>query len=76
MVVEFVRCCHQVGLLVLDDRQHAVGNALDRLLGVLSCPVGKFLFRDQIPRIRKGGYPATVLQAGIPADMIRVQMGA
>src|SRR5262249_25842702 len=62
----------EVDAVRLDDRQHAVGDALVLLVA----PVLPLLAGDQIGRAREGRYPAGVHETRVPADVIDVEMRA
>ena len=76
MVVERVVAGDELGPVGLDDRQHAVGDLVERRLLMDLAPVGVFLFREQVARLREGRDPAAVLQPRVPPDMVAVQMRA
>ncbi len=61
-----------------DDRQHRVGDPRHARGIVLLAlrPVRKLAVGHDIFRLGKGRHPAAVVEAGIPADMIAVQMRA
>src|ERR1700758_3374430 len=68
MVVERVIAGDQFGPIGLDDWQHAVADLVERRLLMDLAPVGVFLSREQVARLRKGRDPAAVLQPRVPAD--------
>ena len=69
---------HQLGAVRGDDRQHRIGDPGKAggvrcvLLGVVS----KLGAGEQVFRIGECRHPAAVLEPGIPADMVAVQVGA
>ena len=69
----------QIGQACLHHRQHAVGEGAvicRRVPALLAFPVLVFAAPENVACIGKGRHPAPVLQAGVPADMVGVQMGA
>ena len=65
----------------LDDRQHGIGvgavidhrRGLSLQRGFPMCELGP---ADKIARVRKGWYPSPVLQSGIPAHVVGMQVRA
>ena len=72
---------HELGLLRLDDRQHriVVGIDLEGLrIGALGLGLPEIVVgaRHHVLGVGKGRHPLAVLQPGVPADVIDVQVGA
>ncbi len=76
VVVEPEIAADELGALGLDDRDHAVGDAVARRLGVLGGPIVIFDLGEQIARLGEGRHPASIVQARVPTDMVEMQMGA
>src|ERR1700677_572037 len=54
----------------LDDRDHAVDDLWKIGLFAFLDPKIQFLFREDVPSVRKRRNPTTVLQPRIPADVV------
>ena len=76
VIADRIIVAHDLGLLGLDDRQHAVGEGRHRRLGVLLGPVIELALGEHVARVRKGRHPAAVFQPRVPADVIDMQMRA
>ena len=64
--------------LAADDRQHRVGDpGMARRIGLLLLgPVRQLAVGEQVLGLREGRHPAAVVEPGVPADMIDVQVRA
>ena len=60
----------------LQNRVHAVDQMRLRRLVVQFLPALQFAAREDVLRVGEGGHPAPVAQLRVPADVIRVQVGA
>src|SRR5271166_199863 len=76
MIVERMLAADEVCLFCFDDRQYAILDCVDPVLGMLLGPVVVLLAGEQIPRIGEGRDPTAVLQPRVPTDMVGVQMSA
>ncbi len=76
MVVQRRGGADEVGPAGRDDGQHAVLQHRVRRLGVLGLPMGQLALAEDVSRLGEGRHPAAVLQPGVPADMVDVQVGA
>ena len=67
------------GLAGLDDRQHRIVEraVVDALLGLaLVLPVRVLALGEEIARVGKGRHPAAILELGVPAHVIDMQVRA
>ena len=64
-----------IRLLRLDHRQHAVAERRDWGFRILPGPVVELAFRENVAGIGKSRHPASVVEPGVPADMIDMQVG-
>ncbi len=67
---------HIFGQARVEDRLHRVGQDLKVGLVAVGAPVLMIDAADQVAGVGEGGHPLAVLQAGVPAHMVDVQVGA
>ena len=76
VVADGVVAADEVGAMGGDDGQDAVGHGADGGLGVALGPEGELGRGEEVAGIGEGGHPAAVDAAGVPADVVGVQVGA